>query len=110
SLSLALFAAFAVAQDLPEPIKVDVNVVNMLASVHDKKNALINTLQKDDFKLYEDGQLQTTKYFTKETDLPLTIGLLVDVSGSQANLIEIARRAATGVFRSVLHTKDGPFV
>jgi VWFA-related protein len=98
------------AQDLPEPIKVDVNVVNVLASVHDKKGALINTLKKEDFQLFEDAQQQTIKYFTKETDLPLTIGLLVDVSGSQANLIEIERRAATEFFRSVLHKKDVAFV
>jgi VWFA-related protein len=110
TLFIALFAAAALAQDLPEPIKVDVNVVNMLASVRDKKGALINTLQKDDFKLYEDGQLATIKYFTKETDLPLTIGLLVDVSGSQANLIEIEKRAASEFFRQVLHKKDVAFV
>jgi VWFA-related protein len=96
------------AQD--EPIKVDVNVVNVLASVHDKKGALINSLQKEDFQLMEDGQPQTIKYFTKETDLPLTIGMLVDVSGSQANLIEIERRAASEFFRAVLHKKDVAFL
>lgn len=98
------------AQDLPEPIKVDVNVVNMLASVHDKKGALITTLKKEDFQLYEDGQTQSIKYFSKETDLPLTIGLLVDVSGSQANLIDIEKRAATDFFRAVLKKKDVAFV
>src|ERR1700730_13772745 len=104
--AIALATGPLFAQDLPEPIKVDVNVVNVLTSVHDKKGALINTLKKEDFQLFEDGQQQTIKYFTKEPDLPLTIGLLVDVSGSQANLIEIERRAATEFFRSVLHKKD----
>jgi VWFA-related protein len=108
--ALALAAGSLSGQDLPEPIKVDVNVVNMLASVHDKKGALINTLKKEDFQLFEDGQPQTVKYFTKETDLPLTIGLLVDVSGSQANLIDIEKRAATDFFRSVLKKKDVAFV
>jgi VWFA-related protein len=104
----ALWVAPLAAQD--EPIKVDVNVVNVLASVHDKKGALINSLQKDDFQLLEDGQQQTIKYFTKETDLPLTIGMLVDVSGSQANLIDIERRAASEFFRAVLRKKDVAFL
>ena len=108
--ALALTATSLGAQELPEPIKVDVNVVNMLAAVHDKKGGLITTLKKEDFTLLEDGQPQTIKYFTKETDLPLTIGLLVDVSGSQANLIDIEKRAATDFFRSVLKKKDVAFV
>lgn len=92
------------------PIKVDVDVVNLYCSVRDKKNALISTLEKDDFKLAEDGTPQTIKYFTRETDLPLTIGLLVDVSGSQRNLIETERRAASSFFGSVLHKKDEAFL
>ena len=107
-MTAAALAGALLAQD--EPIKVDVNVVNILASVHDKKGALINSLQKDDFQLFEDGQQQTIKYFTKETDLPLTIGMLVDVSGSQANLIDIERRAASDFFRAVLHKKDVAFL
>lgn len=100
--------ATSVAQD--EPIKVDVNVVTALCSVHDKKNALISTLSKEDFHLFEDGQSVPIKYFTRETDLPLTIGLLVDVSGSQENLIEVERRAASGFFQSVLKKKDVAFL
>ncbi len=100
----------AAAQELPEPIKVDVNVVTALCSVHDKKGALINTLPKEAFHLFEDGQSQDIKYFTRDTDLPLTIGLLVDVSGSQENLIEIERRAASDFFRSVLKKKDVAFL
>jgi len=98
------------AQDLPDPIKVNVDIVNMFCSVRDKKGGLIPTLSKDDFQLYEDGKPQTIKYFTKETDLPLTIGLLVDVSGSQANLIDIEKRAATAFFEQVLKKKDVAFV
>jgi len=107
-IAAAVSAGTLIAQD--EPIKVDVNVVNVLASVHDKKGALINSLQKDDFQLLEDGQAQPIKYFTKESDLPLTIGMLVDVSGSQANLIDIERRAASEFFRAVLRKKDVAFL
>src|SRR5262245_11819645 len=85
-------------QDLPAPITVDVSIVNVLASVRDKRGALIPNLEKSDFTIFEDGKQQTIKYFTRETDLPLTIGMLVDVSGSQRNLIEIERSAASEFF------------
>jgi VWFA-related protein len=106
-----LFAAGAalLAQDLPT-IKVDVDIVNVLTSVRDKRGALISNLEKNDFTILEDGKAQEIKYFTKETDLPLTIGLLVDVSGSQRNLIDIERNAASSFFAQVLRKKDEAFL
>jgi VWFA-related protein len=99
-----------VEDGIDEPIKVDVDVVNLYCAVRTKQNSLISTLEKGDFTLAEDGTLQTIKYFTRETDLPLTIGLLVDVSNSQRNLIEIERRAANSFFSSVLKKKDVAFL
>src|SRR5271157_4373260 len=96
-------------EDLPS-ITVDVNVVSILASVRDKRGALVPNLQKDDFTILEEGKAQSIKYFTKETDLPLTIGLLVDVSGSQRNLIDIERNAASQFFSQVLRKKDEAFL
>ncbi len=93
-----------------QPIKVDVDIVNILASVRDKKGALIPNLEKSDFTIYEDGKQQDIKYFTKETDVALTIGLLVDVSGSQRNLIDIERNAASQFFAKVLRKKDEAFL
>ncbi len=95
--------------DLPT-IKVDVNLVNVLFSVRDKKGTLIPGLTKDDVHVLEDGKEQQIHVFTKESDLPLTIGLLVDVSRSQENLIEIERRAALQFFRQVLRHKDLAFL
>ena len=69
----------------------------MLASVRDKRGGLVANLEKSDFTVLEDGKPQEIKYFTRETDLPLTIGLLVDVSRSQENLIGIERSAAVAV-------------
>ena len=89
---------------------MDVDLVNVLCTVHGKNNALIGNLEKSDFHLFEDGKEQEIKYFTRETDLPLTIGLLVDVSGSQERLIETERRAASQFFRSVLRPKDLAFL
>jgi VWFA-related protein len=91
-------------------IKVDVDVVSILASVRDKRGSLVPNLEKQDFTILEDGKPQEIKYFTKETDLPLTIGLLIDVSGSQRNLIDIEHNAASQFFAQVLRKKDEAFV
>ena len=95
---------------LPAPITVDVNVVSILASVRDKRGGLVPNLDKLEFTILEDGKPQEIKYFTRETDLPLTIGLLIDVSRSQENLIDIERRAASAFFAQVLQKKDEAFL
>src|SRR5438105_9771951 len=72
-----------------ETLKVDVNVVNILFNVKDKHGALIPDLKKDDFEVYEDGQKQTLKYFAAESNLPLTLGILIDTSGSQQRVLPL---------------------
>src|SRR2546423_8660881 len=69
-----LLALPLLAQDEPT-IKVDVNLVNVLCSVRNKSNGLVGNLEKSDFKIFEDGKEMEIKYFTRETDLPLTMGL-----------------------------------
>jgi VWFA-related protein len=96
--------------DLGDAIKVDVDVVSLYCTVHNKQNGLISSLQKGDFDLAEDAKPQTIKYFSKETDIPLTMGLLIDVSGSQANMIEPERQAGSQFFSSVLRKKDVAFL
>lgn len=98
------------AEDLPPPITVDVNVVNILASVRNRNGGLVGNLTRDDFTVLEDGKAQTIKYFARETDLPMTIGLLVDVSRSQERLIDIEKRAASQFFSGVLRKKDLAFL
>ncbi len=90
---------------------LDVKVVNVLATVKDRKGHLLSTLSKDDFILSEDGVRQDIRYFAHQTDLPLTIGLLIDTSGSQASLISAERSAGLAFFRSVLRKdKDLAFL
>ena len=84
--------------------------MSILASVRSKSGALISTLTKDDFKIYEDGKEQQIKNFTRETDLPLTLGLLVDTSSSQERLIDTEQRAASQFFKKVLREKDQAFL
>ncbi len=109
-IALALVSALLLAQDTPPTIKVEVDVVNILFNVRDKKSGLVGNLSKDDFKIFEDGKEQSVKYFTRETDLPLTLGLLIDVSVSQMNLVEIEKNAAYQFFGSVLRKQDLAFL
>ena len=92
-------------------IKVDVNLVSILYSVKAKKGgALIPNLEQKDFTVFEDGKEQKIQRFTRETDLPITLGLLIDVSLSQMNLVDIERQAASSFFESVIRKKDEAFV
>jgi VWFA-related protein len=109
SIPLLLCVLLLAAQDEPT-IKVDVDLVNILFTVKDKRGGLIGNLNKEDFTLTEDAKQQEIKYFTRETDLPLTIGLLIDVSASQGNLIDIEKNAASRFFSEVLRPKDLAFL
>jgi VWFA-related protein len=106
----AALLAVSFAQETDPIIKVDVDLVSVLFSVRDKKGALVPGLTKDDVTLFEDGKQQTIRTFTRESDLPLTIGLLVDVSRSQENLIEVEKHAAVQFFGQVLRPKDMAFL
>jgi VWFA-related protein len=111
SVLLVAQSPVSFAQEQPPPsIKVEVNIVNVLASVRDKRGGLIGNLGKDDFTIFEDGKQQEIKYFTRETDIPMTIGLLIDVSASQENLIGIEQQAADAFFQQVLRPKDLAFL
>ena len=110
AIGLAATAAAVVAQDVPT-YKVNVKVVNVLATVRDKKGKIVNDLTQNDFTLMEDGRPQTIKYFTRDTDLPLTLGLLVDTSGSQRRTLDEERSASGTFVDSVLReNKDTAFL
>jgi len=108
--ALLFFSLAAVAQDTPT-FSVNVKVVNVLATVRDKQGNIVNTLGKDDFLLQEDGRPQSIRYFTRETDLPLTLGLLVDVSGSQVHAIDEEKGASAAFTKDVLRVNtDSSFL
>ena len=89
----------------------DVKVVSVFATVRDKKGQIVHNLTKDDFALEEDTRPQTIRYLAPESDLPLTLGLLVDTSGSQRNVLGQERDASYKFFDQVLRPdKDKAFV
>jgi VWFA-related protein len=88
-----------------------VRVVNVLATVRDKQRQIIRDLTKDDFLLEEDGRPQTIRYFSPRADLPLTLGLLVDTSGSQRRVLGEQRQASHRFLNQVLREgQDQAFV
>jgi VWFA-related protein len=92
-----------------ETIKVNVNLVNVYFSVRDK-NGFITNLHKDDCSIYENKELQKTKNFTQEKNLPLTIGILLDTSGSQMNVLPMEQQAGAEFLKDVLTPKDEAFL
>ena len=108
--SLLLPAGTLRSQQQPS-ITVEVKVVNVLATVRDKRGQIVSNLGKDDFELEEDGHPQTIAYFTRETDLPLTLGLLVDTSLSQSRVLDQERNASHSFLDNMLREdKDKAFV
>jgi len=101
----------AVSQpDAATTIKVDVAVVNVLASVRDRRGRLVANLDATDFEIREEGKPQDIVFFDRETTRPLTLGLLVDSSVSQENLIHKEQQAAARFFRQVLTPVDAAFL
>src|SRR6201993_4265453 len=93
------------------PITVNVAAVNLLATVRDKHGNLVRNLSKDDFSLEQDAKPQTITYFAKESDLPLTLGLLVDTSLSQRRVLDQERTASRSFLDHVLREdKDKAFL
>jgi len=87
-----------------------VRVVNVLATVRDKHGKLLPDLAVSDFALEEDGKPVTIQYFSRETDLPLTLGLLVDTSMSQRETLPQEKSASKTFFDQILREKDQAFL
>jgi len=108
--TLLLSALPLFTQQIP-PITVNVAAVNLLATVRDKHGSIVRNLAKDDFSLEQDGKPQSITYFAKESDLPLTLGLLVDTSLSQRRVLDQERSASRSFLDRVLREdKDQAFL
>src|SRR5689334_10868995 len=100
------------AQEQSKPsFSADVKVVSLFATVRDKKDQVVRNLTKDDFLLDEEGRPQTIRYFSQESNLPLTVGLLVDTSGSTRRVLPDERNASDRFLHQVLQQqKDVAFL
>jgi VWFA-related protein len=98
------------SQQPAETLKVNVNVVQLFFNVKDKHGALIPNLTKDDFEIAEDSKPQTIKYFTAESNLPLTLGIMIDSSGSQRNVIDMEKEVGGAFLKQILTDKDEAYV
>ena len=99
------------AQDAATTIAVDVKEVTLPVTVRDKHGKIVRDLTKDDFTLQEDGRPQTIKYYSQDANLALTVGLLVDTSRSQTNVLDAERNASHSFLDQIMvQEKDKAFL
>lgn len=108
ALSLLFLPAFGQTQEPTTSFRADTTLVVIPVSVTDKTNRYVLGLDKENFQILEDGSAQTITHFSSE-DAPLSIGLIVDISGSIGSEIDTSRRAA-GEFLKTLNASDEVFL
>ncbi len=99
-------APAAAPQNQQQPLRVQVQLVNLFITVRDKKKQLITDLTQNDFHIFEDGQEQKVAFFSHETSLPITLGLLIDTSGSEQRMLPAEQEAASRFLGRVLRKGD----
>src|SRR5208283_4633246 len=114
-VALALcFPAFpqAASQDQGQGpvIKTEVNLVNVFATVRDKNHRVVIDLKEDDFRVSEDGHDEKISFFSKEMNLPITLGLLLDTSGSEQNMLPAIQDGGSRFLHRVLKKGDEAMV
>src|SRR5215471_19777150 len=105
---LVLFCLF-IASVAAAQLKVDVALVNVVATITDETGHYVSDLTQDDLVVYEDGQVQKISHFSQANDLPVSIGVLLDTSGSMERKIGTATTAVERFIRSV-HQDDDIFL
>lgn len=90
--------------------KANTNVVQLFFNVKDKKGGLIANLPKDSFEVFEDKKPQTIKYFSAESELPLTLGILIDSSASQERVLQMEQEVGGAFLSEIIRPKDMAFV
>ncbi len=87
-------------------IRTQVNLVNVFATVRDKNKRIMTDLKQDNFRVFEDNKEEKIAFFTRETALPVTLGLLIDTSGSESNRLGAEQEAASRFLNRVLRKGD----
>jgi VWFA-related protein len=110
TLLLAALPCAAARAAQQATFSTSVDLVTLLATVRNRDGGIVDDLNQDDFELEEDGRPQTIRYFSRESNLPLTLGLLVDTSRSQLHVLEPERKASYAFLDSMLREGDQAFV
>jgi VWFA-related protein len=95
--------------DPTQTLKASVSLVNVYFSVRNK-SGFVTGLTKDDCQIAEDKTPQTLRNLTQEKNLPLTIGILLDTSGSQTNVLPLEKESGSRFLKEVLTPKDEAFL
>src|SRR5215475_9342299 len=103
---VVLIAGLLIAPFLVAQLKVDVALVNVVATVTDETGHYISDLTADDFVVTEDGMSQTISHFSQSNDLPVSMGIVLDTSGSMERKIGTATDAVERFIRTVHHEDD----
>jgi Ca-activated chloride channel family protein len=106
----SLAAPLVCPAQAPAPIRVEVSLVNVGFSVRDQKGNLVTNLAQDDFEITEDGVPQKISFFARSTDVPLTLGLIMDVSGSQQSFVKPHHNDLQAFLKTVLQPQDRAFL
>jgi VWFA-related protein len=93
-----------------QTLKSQVTVVNVFATVRDRHHGIISDLTEKDFKILEDGQEQKVAFFSREKNLPITLGILIDTSGSMDRILSAEQDAASRFLQRVLRKNDEAMV
>jgi VWFA-related protein len=105
-LCVAALAGGLVYAAAPGQIRVQVSLVNLFVTVRDKHKAIVTGLKQDDFQVFEDGQPQEITNFSAESNLPITLGILIDTSGSETYMLSAEQEAASRFLGRVLRKGD----
>jgi VWFA-related protein len=110
-LSAAAFFPLRAQEKTDAKFAGGVDLVNVLVGVQNSKNEIVKDLKQEDFTIEEDGHPQVIKFFSRETDLPLTLGLMVDTSGSQYHVLGKEKDATSKFIDQVVREdKDQAFL
>src|ERR1700685_852653 len=97
-------------QQSPQTLKRETTLVNVFVTARDKKSGIVSDLVQNDFKISEDGQDQKVAFFEKDVNMPITLGLLIDTSGSMYHVIGAEQDTASRFLREVMRKKDEAMV
>src|SRR6516162_9474610 len=111
-LAAILAALFPAAALIPQQdtLRTDVNVVSLYFTVRDRRERLVTDLQKDAFKVIEDGKPQQVLFFAHHSDVPMNVGVLLDTSTAMARTLGLEADAASRFFQTVMRPNDQGFL